>query len=79
MTGKELVPKRNLPPPTRFAWSDKYRIVLAVIMIVLGVVILWRTLSIAISPPALLVGFGFIGFGVYRLWLAFTRLQQLKK
>ncbi len=74
-----MVPKRNLPPPTQFTWGDKYRIALAVVMIVLGAAILWRTLPIAISPPALLVGFAFIGFGVYRLWLAYTRLQQMKK
>ncbi len=73
------MPKRNLPPPVQFTWGDKYRIVLAVIMIVLGLVILWRTLPIAISPPALLIGFGFIGFGIYRLWLAYTRLRQLRK
>ena len=73
------MPKRSLPPPTQFTWGDKYRIALAVLMIVLGVVILWRTLLIAVSPPALLVGFGFIGFGAYRLWLAYTRLRQLKK
>ncbi len=73
------MPKRNLPPPTQFTWGDKYRIALAVIMILLGIVILWRTLEIAISPPALLIGLGFVGFGVYRLRLAYTRLQQLKK
>ncbi len=71
--------RRSLPPPTQFTWGDKYRIALAVIMVVLGVVILSRTIMIAVSPPALLVGFGFIGFGVYRLWLAYTRLRQLRK
>ena len=73
------MPKRNLPPPTQFTWADKYRIALAVIMLALGAVILWRTLAVAISPPALLVGLGFIGFGIYRLWLAFTRLKQMNK
>jgi hypothetical protein len=43
---------------------------------VLGVVILWRTVPVAISPPAILVGLAFIGFGVYRLWLGYTRLKQ---
>ncbi|MCX6003054.1 MAG: hypothetical protein NTX46_01220 [Chloroflexi bacterium] len=46
--------------------------------IVLGAVILWRTLSVSVSPPALMIGFAFIGFGVYRLWLGYMRLKQLK-
>jgi hypothetical protein len=69
---------RNLPPPTEFTLSDKYRIVLGIAAILLGAVILWRTLSIAISPPAIFVGLAFICFGGYRLWLGFTRLKQLK-
>jgi hypothetical protein len=69
---------RNLPPPTQFTLADKYRIALGAAAIVLGVVILWRTVTIAISPPAILVGFAFIGFGVYRLWLGYTRLKQWK-
>ncbi len=69
---------RNLPPPTQFTSSDKYRLVLGVAATLLGIVILWRTLSIAISPPAILIGLAFICFGVYRLWLVWTRLKQLK-
>jgi hypothetical protein len=41
-------------------------------------VILWRTITIAISPPGLMVGFAFLGFGIYRLWLGYTRLKQLR-
>jgi len=69
---------RNLPPPTQFTLGDKYRLALGVVAIVLGGVILWRTVPIAISPPAILIGLAFIGFGVYRLWLGYTRLRQLK-
>jgi uncharacterized membrane protein HdeD (DUF308 family) len=50
-----------------------------VIAIALGVVILWRTIPAAISPPALMIGIAFIGFGVYRLWLGYTRIKQLRK
>ncbi len=70
--------RNNLPPPTQFTLSDKYRFVLGFMSILLGIVILWRTLSIAISPPAILIGVAFIGFGVYRLWLGLTRLQQFR-
>jgi prolipoprotein diacylglyceryltransferase len=46
--------------------------------LVLGIVILWRTIAIAVSLPGLMVGIAFIGFGVYRLWLGYTRLKQLR-
>lgn len=70
--------RHNLPPPTRFTLSDKYRLMLGFAAVLLGIVILWRTLPIAISPPAILIGLGFICFGAYRLWLGYTRLKQLK-
>jgi uncharacterized membrane protein HdeD (DUF308 family) len=54
-------------------------LLIGVIAIILGVVILWRTISVAISPPGLMVGFAFLGLGVYRLWLGYTRLKQLRE
>ena len=69
---------RKLPPPTKFTITDKYRLVLGVLALVLGIVILWRTIAIAVSLPGLMVGIAFIGFGVYRLWLGYTRLKQLR-
>ena len=70
---------RKLPPPTKFTIIDKYKLLLGVIALILGVVILWRTSPVAVSPPALMIGIAFIGFGVYRLWLGYTRLKQLRK
>ncbi len=70
---------RNLPPPERFTLSDKYRIALGVAALVLGLVILARTITVAVSPPAILVSLAFIGFGVYRLWLGYTRLKKLTR
>ena len=69
---------RKLPPPTKFTITDKYRLVLGVFALVLGIVILWHTIAIAVSLPGLMVGIAFIGFGVYRLWLGYTRLKQLR-
>ncbi|MCL4394656.1 MAG: hypothetical protein M1482_07615 [Chloroflexi bacterium] len=66
----------RLPPPTQFTLGDKYRLLLAVLSLALGVVILARTLQVAISPPAILTGLAFVGFGLYRLWLGHTRLKQ---
>jgi len=69
---------RNLPPPMQFTLGDKYRLGLGAAGLVLGVVILWRTVPVAISPPAILVGLAFVGLGVHRLWLGYTRLKQWK-
>jgi uncharacterized membrane protein HdeD (DUF308 family) len=69
---------RKLPPPTKFTITDKYKLLLGVIAIVLGAVILWRAVEIAMSVPALMVSIAFIGFGSYRLWLGYTRLKQLR-
>ena len=69
---------RKLPPPTKFTIIDKYKLLLGVIAVILGVVILWRAIVVAISPPAVMVSVAFIGFGVYRLWLGYTRLKQLR-
>lgn len=67
----------RLPPPTRFTAADKYKLALGALAIVLGAAILWRTLPVAVSPPAIAAGLAFMGFGAYRLWLGYTRLKQL--
>ncbi len=69
---------KSLPPPVAFTWGDKIRLLMSVLILVLGIVLLWRTLPIAFTPQAVLIGAAFIGFGVYRLWLAATRLRQWK-
>ena len=68
----------SLPPPERFTVADTLRIVLGLVMIPLGVAILVRTLSIAMTVPGILIGCAFVAFGVYRLWLAWNgyRLWQ---
>lgn len=68
--------KRTLPPPTQFTFGDKIRIGLGFIVLLLGVVILWRTLPLGVMPQAIVVGLAFIGFGLYRLWLGYTRLRE---
>ncbi len=69
---------RKLPPPTKFTIIDKYKLLLGVIAIILGAVILWRAIAVAISPPAVMVSVAFFGFGIYRLWLGYTRLKMLR-
>ena len=46
---------RKLPPPTKFTITDKYKLLLGVIAIVVSAVILWRAVEIAMSVPALMV------------------------
>ncbi len=69
------MPRRPLPPPEQFTGADLLRIGLGVAMIPLGVVILARTLSIALTAPGILVGGAFVGFGIHRLWLAWSRYR----
>lgn len=61
---------RPLPPPERLTAADVLRTVMGFVMIPLGVAILVRTLSIAVTVPGILVGLAFVAFGVHRLWLA---------
>lgn len=72
------MPRPNLPPPIAFTFGDKLRIALGVLILLLGIVILWRTLPLGVTPQGIVVGLAFVGFGVYRLWLAYTRLRQWK-
>lgn len=67
------MPKRAVPAPERFTTADLMHIILGVLMIPLGLIILVRTLSVGATALAVLVGATFVAFGVYRLWLAWSR------
>jgi hypothetical protein len=67
--------RRPLPPPERFTVTDALHIAFGLLMIPLGIVILVRTLSIAVTVTGLLVGVVFIAFGIYRTWLACVRYR----
>ncbi len=71
-----LMRRQATPPPMAFTFSDRLRLALGAMMLLLGVVLLWRTLPVAFSWQAILVSVAFIGFGAQRLWLGYTRLQQ---
>jgi hypothetical protein len=74
-----MVRQQKLLPPTQFTLGDKVRLAMGVLILLLGIALFWRTLPLGVSPQAILVSGAFIGFGVYRLWLGYTRLKQLKK
>ena len=71
--------QRSKLPPAAFTLGDRLRIVMGGAILLLGLAILWRLLPLGITVQALLVGGAFIGFGVYRLWLGYTRLKEWKR
>lgn len=56
-----------------------FRIGLGLLMIPLGVIILVRTLAIAVTVPGVLIGGAFVAFGVYRLWTAWSRYRLYRQ
>ncbi len=71
--------RRPMPLPERFTLVDKCHIALGALMLPLGITILVRTMSIAVTVPGLLVGAAFLGFGIHRLWLGWTRYQLYRQ
>ncbi len=70
--------KRTLPPPVAFTSGDKLRLATGALILMLGIILLVRTLPVAFTPQAVLVSAAFIGFGVYRLLLGYTRFKEWK-
>lgn len=73
------MPRRSSPAPEQFTAADLLHIGLGVLMIPLGVIILVRTLSIAVTVTGILVGCAFVAFGVHRLWLAWSRYHLYRQ
>lgn len=60
----------------RFTRVDVYQTVTSALMVVLGMVILARTLGPGMRWTALLVGLGFVGLGAYRLSFVLAYLRR---
>jgi hypothetical protein len=58
--------------------ADVYRTITSVLMVVMGVVILARTLPLGFHLQAVLVGAGFAGLGAYRLSFVVAYLRRRK-
>lgn len=71
--------RRPLPPPQEFTAADRLRLTLGALMIPLGVTILVRTLSVGATALGVLAGGAFIAFGVYRLWLGWSRYRLYRQ
>jgi hypothetical protein len=48
-------------------------------MVPLGVIILARTLAIAVTVPGILVGGAFLAFGLHQVWLAWSRYRLYRQ
>jgi len=59
-----------------FTRADAFRTVMSILMVILGVVILVRTLPLGVHLQALLVGLGFVGLGAYRLFFVVAYLVR---
>ena len=71
-----MVRGKRPPPPTLFTLGDKLRLTTGALILLLGIVLLGRLLPLGVTPQAILVGAAFIGFGVYRLGLGYTRWRD---
>lgn len=69
------------PPAESPAYSraDAYRTVTSILMVVMGIVILARTLPLGVHVQALLVGLGFIALGAHRLSFVLAYLRRLRR
>lgn len=70
-------PRRPIPPPEKLTVTDIIHIILAVLMVPLGLIILFRNATTMRTITGWLVGAAFVSFGVYRLYLAFVRYRML--
>lgn len=62
----------------RFTVADVYRSVMSALMVILGVVILVRTLAFGFHFIAVLIGLGFIALGAYRLTFVIAYLRRAR-
>jgi hypothetical protein len=65
-----------MPEAARFTWADAYRTVTSAVMVVIGFVILGRTLSSGFHVLPVIVGLAFSGLGAYRLSFVVTYLRR---
>jgi uncharacterized BrkB/YihY/UPF0761 family membrane protein len=66
-------------PDYKITRADYYQITISVLMLILGIVILFRSLQNGISSMVLLVGGGFLGLGCYRLKFVVAYLVERRK
>ncbi len=55
------------------------QIIFSLLMVPLGLVILYHTVTKIRTVTGYLVGFAFVAFGIYRLYMAYTRYNLMIK
>jgi hypothetical protein len=69
--------RRLVPPPQKATWTDAVRFAYGGAFVVLGIVILVRSvLEGIITFPSIMMGLAFVGFGVYRLYVGVVRYRM---
>jgi uncharacterized membrane protein HdeD (DUF308 family) len=65
--------------PDKLSKMDYYQIITSALMVILGAIILFRSLSQGIMLMPVLVGGGFLALGVYRLNFVVRHFWERKK
>ncbi|MHB8732626.1 MAG: hypothetical protein ACYDAB_12650 [bacterium] len=73
---RAAAPAGPAPAPPRYTAADAYRTVISVLMVIMGIVILARTLPLGLHLQAVLVGLGFVGLGAHRLSFVVSYLRR---
>jgi uncharacterized membrane protein HdeD (DUF308 family) len=71
--------RKAIMPPEKLTAGDVVHIIFGVLMVPLGLIILFRTLTAIKTLTGFLVGVAFVSFGVYRLYIAYVRYNLLRK
>lgn len=58
--------KNAVTQPQKIKAIDYYQMIISSLMIIFGIVILLRSIDLGITIPQILVGSGFLAFGIYR-------------
>jgi small-conductance mechanosensitive channel len=66
-------------PDYKITRADYYQITISVLMVILGIVILFRSFEGGIGAMTLLVGGGFLGLGCYRLKFVLAYFMERRK
>lgn len=66
-------------PNHKISGKDYYQIFISCLMVILGAVILFRSLTEGFTVMALLVGGGFLALGIYRLHFVIKYFRKRKQ
>jgi hypothetical protein len=58
--------KNVVSQPQKLKAMDYYQMIISFLMIIFGMIILFRSINIGITLPQILVGGGVLAFGLYR-------------